>query len=625
MKKYLVLIAMVMVGCNLFSPFAPSDTSNSADQLIIEGKDLFGQNRYGEAAEKFKRAADRDASKSEAWFWHAKSTLRRYGVTAITVKKIIDDADGELDYVPLVGAPLSTAGGCDTAGNIDDTAGCVYHQLRDKMDELDDIYYPNYIAYNDLKHIIPKSEPMGIGDANDGVITYEMITYDYFLCATLVSVFQFLDTQKDTVVNEKNTVIDGDDGHIRHNIPQEWKAFTVIRRVNPNKVDLTLNDVLDISSNPFDINRNIRQSTENLDGPAKSGINMFNRQINSVDAGNQAVDNLQNTLNQMSIKMKYYFYADYTDNDFDWYEIPDSVNQRMDKMIWTDVNGNGVLDMAPATKWDIFLVYRGPVPNGGMCLTPDIQEGRGYRNGHVLYSETGYYDTRSSPERTIRFSKDSLIQLFGDTVIYDWRKNVIQLDTIRIPRVTTPLPCGEWTGGDYGVDEEMLDGKDNDGDGLSDEDTRNTKGIDDDGDWFDTDGNNARSITNWQDDNGDHFINVIHGGENYYLCAPNHRKDHPEVYQSMYNLSDKNDADKVERCKTIVYRNIGLFDSTDVNGCRHKPIPTLKKTSSNTWSDISFQCSEWKGGDWGIDEDIKDNFDNDWDMITDEDCIDPLK
>ncbi len=568
MKKYLVLIVLVVAGCNLFSPFAPSDISNNADQLIIDGKDLFSQNRYSEAAKKFKAATAIDTSKSEAWFWHAKSTLRQYGITAITVKKIIDDAKGELNYVPLVCAPLDSILGCDTAnclcdtaGDLDDTTGCVYRQLRDKMDELDNIYYPNYIAYEDLKHIASKSSPMGIGDANDKIIVDSMISYDYFLCATLVSIFQFLDTKTQTVINGRDTVIDGDDGHISPDIPQEWDAFTVVRRINPNKVELTLNDVLDISSNPFDINQNIRQSTDNLDGPAKNGINMFNHQINSVNAGNEAVDNLQNTLNQMSIKMKYYFYADSMDNDFDWYEIPASANHRMDKMIWQDVNGNKTLDLE-ATVWDTFLVYRGLVPNGDMHWTPDVPQARGYRSGHLLYSETGYYDTLASSERTIRFNKDSLKQLFGDTVIHDWRNNVIYLDTVRLSRVTT-LPCGEWTAGDFGVDEELLDGKDNDGDGLSDEDTRNTMGIDDDGDWFDTDNDNAQlgDAMIWNDNVNVNYrgipgyIEIIYNTpppDTFWLGSPRHRRAHPEAYATLFDSTNNDDHDKTEHSQAII-------------------------------------------------------------------------
>jgi hypothetical protein len=636
MKKYSIFFLCIILGCNFFSPFGPGVDENDVDQLILDGKALFGETRYEEAAGKFEKAYTKDASKSEAWYWHAKSVLRQYGVTAITVKQVIEDSKGGLDYIPMVGTPLDITKGCqgitcpgDTCDTTNYDNPCVVQQLKDRLEELDNIYYPNFKAYQDLRHIATDPMVGGIGDATDGVYTYNMITYDYFLCATLVAIFQFLDTKTRL---PDSTIVEGDDGHIKWDIPHEWNAFNVVRRVNPNNVELRLSDVLDISSNPFDINANIAQSTDQLDGPAKGGISSFNHQINSVDAGNEAVDSLQMTLNAMSIKMKYYFYADSQDNDFDWYDVNE--DKKFDKMVWRDFDRDKKFELAlDPTAWDTFLVYRGTVPNGGMRLDASETGHKGYWQRHVLVSIGGYYDTTLSNEQTIRFPKNSLYEFFGDTKVLDWRGNSIAFDTAYLPKqkyldsIARGYTVGEWISGDYGVDEELLDGKDNDLDGLSDEDTRNTMGIDDDNDFFDTENPGTRDTMKWEDTKTYRglpgYIEIIYTdtipNDTFWIGSPRHRTDHPEAYNEFYNLADDDDADKVDRCSTIVTRNLDLFEIGDIQGCYRKPIFNLPRTSSN------YLIPEWTGGDFGVDEDLKDNIDNDWDMITDEDCDDPLK
>ena len=68
-------------------------------------------------------------------------------------------------------------------------------------------------------------------------------------------------------------------------------------------------------------------------------------------------------------------------------------------------------------------------------------------------------------------------------------------NTIRIIRFSkyTGPSGGEWIKGDWGVDEEKMDGKDNDCDGVIDEDTRIVQDtLDDDGDWIDTNKNGKK-------------------------------------------------------------------------------------------------------------------------------------
>ncbi|MFH1762180.1 MAG: hypothetical protein ABIA63_13865 [bacterium] len=621
----LLIISLLCLNCqnNLFQPLS-ADSDENPNSLVLQGRKFFEENKYELAAEKFAMAAKLEPEKSEAWYWHAKSVLRQYGVTAITVKEIIEDAEEGLDKIPILGDPLpenvkACSAGADTSSA---DSQCYHDYLKSKMNQMDTIYYPNETAWNDLRHIVPRAnDPLyGIGDANDGVISYKMITYDYFLCATLVSIFRLLDTKTYIPGGQP---LNKPDGHISHQVKAEWDAFLVFRGINPNTVNLNLADILDISSNPWDLNQNISQSSDLLDASAKTSLGTFNEQIDKAQASEKAVDNLQNTLGDMSIKMKYYFYGDSSDNDFDWWDIDG--DGKMDKMVWIDTSGNNRLDLyLPANKWDTFLVYQGKVPNGQMRKADSVNK-KGYLDEHVLESKGGKYDPDSTIDKTIRFRRNDIVLLFGGSTVLNWHMDTIKFDTVYIPAVTQR--SGEWIGGDYGVDEELLDGKDNDGDGLKDEDTRNTAGIDDDNDWFDTDNNGSLDIMIWTDKNENKFIDVIHNGTNYYLCSPRHRTDFPGAYNSMYDPGDKDDKDKIERCKVIVNREVdanpnSYFTRSDTAGCLRKPLFTLKRSE---WQDSGFSCEEWISGDFGIDEDIKDNWDNDWDMISDEDCRDPLK
>jgi hypothetical protein len=205
-------------------------------------------------------------------------------------------------------------------------------------------------------------------------------------------------------------------------------------------------------------------------------------------------------------------------------------------MIWIDWDGDDMIDVFDPSD----------------PTTVEMHIGEAAHMNHTDYNRFYQYVDSRADTSTARF------QRYRYTGPYTW----------------------EFIGGDWGIDEEILDGEDNDLDGIPDEDTRiHADTLDDDGDWYNTD------TTPLRDD----------------------------VYNPMvWSSSDNLDVD---------IAGAGI-DSVAVN-------PLFLATFSLVLEEIPSMLPRYTGthanggdftaGDYGLDEEWYDGYDNDNDGLVDED------
>jgi hypothetical protein len=212
-------------------------------------------------------------------------------------------------------------------------------------------------------------------------------------------------------------------------------------------------------------------------------------------------------------------------------------------------------------------------------------------------------------------------------------------------RSTARKPArSDWVGGTPGVDEEVLDGFDNDYDGIADEDSRNMEGFDDDGD-----GAMAESLITvgvkpmqWKDHNHNGCIDIDTTRSSYsmgsadslarqfcigtlenrlYLARQGMRFSSPSLphsadslytYYSSFGLINNNCKDQFNKRLDPAFR--AKFNPSTDEG-------NLACQFQHVWIAPRPPNSEWTGGVLGVDEEIcGDRIDNDGDGWIDEDC-----
>jgi len=250
--------------------------------------------------------------------------------------------------------------------------------------------------------------------------------------------------------------------------------------------------------------------------------------------------------------LPYFYYDDFADNDGDSYDS-DS-NGVEDRMIWIDWDSDGMID----------------VDQAGTMHIGD--------SAHIKANPSYYAVVDPTDEDFQRYK-------YNGPYTY------------------------EFIGGDWGIDEEILDGEDNDGDSLVDEDTRiSADTLDDDGDWYNTDASPAIDTLTAIHPNSYHPMNWV-STDNFTL----------EITGTLW------DSVSVDPEYTFLHNTDGV-DSLD-----HYPIYNfpgyLGYPGNFDWPDSiaiyqgrdTLTQLEFKGGDYGIDEEWYDGLDNDKDGLYDED------
>ncbi len=224
------------------------------------------------------------------------------------------------------------------------------------------------------------------------------------------------------------------------------------------------------------------------------------------------------------------------------------------------------------------------------------------------------------------------------------RSTVCDSITTILKNTVTPPVHSDWIGGTAGVDEEMLDGVDNDYDGLTDEDTRNLPGFDDDGDavlktcmvykncpdgalptpeqWHDTPipGNNKcpdiDSLVAPPANNPrqncigalENRLYLAHQGLLQFPNSPVHASDSLKHYYAAAGAEP--DPICIENYENFPASFRSLWTDAEANlACEFRHL----------WIAPRPPRSEWTGGTLGIDEEKLDGVDNDGDGWVDED------
>jgi hypothetical protein len=208
------------------------------------------------------------------------------------------------------------------------------------------------------------------------------------------------------------------------------------------------------------------------------------------------------------------------------------------------------------------------------------------------------------------------------------------------PPVRNGVVRSDWQSGAFGIDEEMFDDRDNDYDGLKDEDARNARGMDDDNDGAlttDMIGASPPPMV-WRDvaghENACPDIDTtkamlpppmqrkfcIGSLEHRIYLAQHYGRDSLKAYYSPFlnveetgnknclqDLDKLSDAYKAEAMKESP--SAQDFKDAELTACQYKHI----------WIAGIPPHSEWTSGTFGVDEEILDGIDNDGDGWIDED------
>lgn len=549
MKKNLLAIlglsiTISILSCNIFEPdeIAPSKNyTQSGDFWILEGKKKMQEQNWIGALSDFEEARTyrtKDGKKySEAYFYIGKCLLRINEVDLSQVWDEVNPGDNS-NNVPFLFnphlAPDSNVLSPLTNGSYEidlydfetnqDNHFSVDTLIDSVFIERKRIYDAMSVAIRYLDTIYYHSDEM------DGVIKREHYESDYLIEVSVTMILGISDLNN-------NGKLDFDSN--------ERRAFQILSQDVPNLDDMQLDSLKTISKNPNEIKENLDLIIHTLE-LADSSYNNFNNELKGADMDTAMVVDIGEMIDNFKTILPYFYYDDYVDNDEDWYNTNgNSVTSTIDgipypkndRMIWIDWDNDNLIDIYSP---DDTLVY------GHIHIGDSV---------HIAQNSNDYImiDTLGASYKRYRYM---------GTYTY------------------------EFIGGDWGADEEKMDGYDNDQDGLVDEDSRNVSDtLDDDGDWYNTDIATILNDTTftpmvWSDINLNTLLDIplTTGWINLPLLEQ-YKNLHSITYQVQYG----------------------------------KALPDSIRSYTGIYS------GEFSAGDFGMDEEYYDGIDNDGDGLTDED------
>jgi hypothetical protein len=397
----------------------------------------------------------------------------------------------------------------------------------------------------------------------------------------------------------------------------------------------------EVSSNPNDIN----DFLDRMAGPvAASSFNL--------DSVTAAMNNHQETklsgqfseitgnISDLADFLSYMRFDDGIDNDFD----NQNVTGPGTRLVWHDYDKDGAIQF----NYDEDLTgYLGTANNSQArnighplhrYLHPDM---------YVRFADADWIDRKVASDTSQNSRKGAMIkhcQEVAKVLNVNGKVTEIMIANMisqtcsthtSILKANVARPArSDWLGGTYGVDEEMIDDRDNDYDGIKDEDARNARGMDDDDDALlsiSMIGTNPAPMV-WKDvpghDNKCPDIDTtkpmkaapltrqfcIGSLEHRIYLAQNGGNDSLDFHYQIFlgegpSSNCLEDFDKLDQ----TYKDlVGVKSSTDnivLTACRYKHI----------WKRGIPPNSEWASGVFGMDEELPDGVDNDGDGWIDED------
>lgn len=636
-----LMLGAFLAGCNLFSPLATDKTRDlDYSGLIEKGSQAINDGDYAEAVEIFALAKRKFPKGSEAHLFHAKSIMALYG----------------LDYGKL-------KGGFDEKRK-SGASGLPFVDSTDQVENVDSVFYPVFEAVRDLEHILrPAKDSLRLspiislapdGDtASDGRVTASVANLDLGLLQTTKTMLAVLDRDGNGRIN-RTCGAELCPGYAQNCVespaflricPQgalsevdRLKSFqSLTKNVKLEKLDSKDMNARDVSTNPNDINAFL----DAMEGPLAGASYNLDTVSGSLSKHKETnlqgeLDNVMGNVKDMTRFIRYMRFNDSIDNDADG---PVEQIAKRGRMIWHDFDKDG------AIRWDYgdsaeIKVWGPESGNLGYPLHRYL-----HRNLYMTVVEW----KAAHPEHAFDTSANSRLALMikhckeivNDKMPLTAKVTAAVKDTLLTicetvttvikPGVTPPVNRSDWVSGTYGIDEEAIDEKDNDYDGLRDEDARNAKGLDDDNDaalTVDMLGTTPAPMV-WSDAathrNGCPDIDVGQPMQakprerEFCIGALEHRlhlaraggQDSLKVFYSPV-LTEGPDSRCLEDLEKF---SVAFMAATQVTvaekrlACRYKHI----------WIAPRPPNSEWTGGILGIDEEKADLLDNDGDGWIDED------
>lgn len=658
----------ILSGCNVFTPLA-SDSGDDLSYrgLILKGNEAINDKNYPKAADYFKRAMVSNPRGSEAYLYHSKALINQYGIDYNSLNTEFECKRPSRDRA------LCLARGIDSSG-------IPFVDSATSMAGIDSIYYPVATAVRNLEHILRKSKdtiPLGgswkmypDGDtAGDGRISDGVARLDLGLLQAVKAMLAPLDLDG----NDRIDLICGRNVCPDQNAPclasaaykekckegptSEVKRFEsfkkLTRRVSLDNIDSKDVNARNVSTNPNDINAFL----DAMQGPVAGSNYNLDSVTGAMDSHNEQkmsgqLSGIVGNINDLNNFLSYMRYNDGLDNDMDDRKglIKDSL------FVWHDFDKEAGIryDYSDSSR------FRGYPEQSGNIGHPVHRHLRGAELYQTFAEWSKAYPVINS-DTSKNSRKALMIKHCKDHVTgYPETGNVTALLKATIMAVTcttystllkpgAPRPAlSDWVAGVPGIDEEMVDERDNDYDGLKDEDARNARGMDDDDDALLSIlmvGNPAAVIPmQWAEAAGstnrcpdidkntvlpyprqrqfcvgslEHRIHLAltYGAGSTDPAVRRVAEDTLNSYYSQFTGTENgphaNCLEDFEKLDKAYRDEIGLEVTSQVvrTACKFKHI----------WIHGTPPNSEWTAGIFGVDEEILDGVDNDGDGWIDED------
>ncbi len=493
----------LMSGCNVFTPLA-ADSQKDLNYrgLILKGNQAINDQDYDAAESYFADAMAMNPRGSEAYLYRSKALMNKY----------------QIDYNSL-NKEFVIRRNKDGAGK----KGIPFIDSATTLKSIDSIYYPIAQSVENLEHIIRKSNasislesgyslPPDGDTASDGKVSEGVARLDLGLLEAVKAMLGPLDLDGDNHISTQcgkkicpdttNKACQATPAYL--SVCKDGPASEVIRLENfkmltksINIADLSSDDVRarQVSTNPNDINAFL----DKMQGPiAGSNFNLdsvttvMNDHNEAKLSGN--LSEIVGNIKDLSYFLAYMRYNDGVDNDYD----ASTITGKGPMMVWHDYDKDGGI------RWDYDDSTTSDGYEGFPVQAP--QNGEAHNIGHPLhrllhpelyikFTDTDWKnrpiagDTSKNSRKSLMIKHcqdvsarlgeigkvDAMVKLKLISVICSTYTSIIK------PGIKPPKRS-DWISGTFGIDEEEVDDRDNDYDGIKDEDARNAKGMDDDDD-----------------------------------------------------------------------------------------------------------------------------------------------
>ena len=551
LKIVLAILIVTGLSCNLFEPKEPNPDKwyMTGEAWVIEGMKKMWKEKWEGAISDFNRALSLNSSLSEAYFYKGKCILRLHNVD---LHQVWDDINPEnqSDNVPFLYNPAGiNLFQVIPRFNIelyDYDAGKFLPYYTDTL--IDSVFLERKRIYDAICQAIKLLDTIHYEIKKmDHVIQRAQYESDYLIEISVKTILSIPDINN-------NSKLDFDSINALNDtiISEEKRAFRILCQDIPSLDNMEFDSLKTISKDPRDIKKNLDLILQSLN-QADSSYDLFKDDLSNGDMDTTMAEDLGDMIENFKKILPFFYYDDFKDNDHDYWNT--NQNSFVDRMIWIDWDFDKMIDVDQA---------------GTMHIGDSTH----------IKANPSYYEVVDPTD-----------------------------DDFKRYRYKGPYTY-EFIGGDWGVDEEILDGEDNDGDSLIDEDTRiSADTLDDDGDWVNTDTSGGPDTTAiWP--NSYHPMDWV-GGGNFTLDITGPSSDWDSV--------------PVDPEYGFIHNNPDILADSLI----HYPIynyPGYPGYPDNfAWPDLipryinKLYTAEFLGGDYGIDEEWYDGLDNDKDGLYDED------